>query len=634
MKIHLYSIAGAMLAVISLGAEVKAGGTFPAASDAGITTFADDDEALELPYTPSSSDFTFFHGPTCTRDWGASSGQISFWGGGTADAYAVMPKLHLSQGKAYELSFSTRISRDGEANYKNLAVKMGLTPDADGLSEILWDETIMSTTSANKKQIFSVPSDGDYYIAFWCHGQTSTWDIYVNDISLQEVDVTPRPVTDLSAEPAPNGELKVNLTWTNPSETTVGETLDIIEKVEVLRGSDVIETLENVEGGKVMSYEDAVDQAGKYTYSVIPYLGDKPGEAAEVTSSWVGKAVSITSVSNVVAEPVVNSTTSVSLTFDRAQAVEGYLDQADVAYKITRSTNGGSEETLENEWKGELPYVDNTITELGSYVYRVYTVYNGNTSITGTASNSVVTGGYANLPYFQDFTTSSSLSLFTLFHGPDGSRDWGYSSGALQYWGGPTADAYAVMPVFHLEAGKDYELKFDTRISSSTSSNYKNLEIKIGQTPDVAGLDKTLWSETVTNGSYSTFKQIFSVENTGDYYIGFHCFGTANSNDIYVDNVNLEEVVATPKAVTELTATPAPLGALKVSLSWVNPSETVTGETVDVVDKVEVLRGNDVVATLENLDGGSESSYDDTVDAAGTYTYKVIPYLGQKAGEE
>ncbi|MDE5785763.1 MAG: choice-of-anchor J domain-containing protein, partial [Duncaniella sp.] len=336
----------------------------------------------------------------------------------------------------------------------------------------------------------------------------------------------------------------------------------------------------------------------------------------------VGKATSIPAVTDVVAEPVADNEKAVNLTFTQPEPTTGYMDPADVAYRITRSDNGATAITLEDAWQGEQPYVDNTIPELGSYVYHVYTIYNGNASFSSVASNAVVTGGCASLPYSQDFSGAQSGQLYTFFHGEDGTRDWSRnSSAALNYWGGTTADAYAVTPKFALESGKAYELTFDTHVSRAASP--KNLAVKIGLTPTVEGLNEELWSEAVSNTLNNKISQIFSVPATGEYYIAFHCFGESNSDDIYVDNITLAEIVATPKPVTDLAATPAAEGALKVTVSWTNPSESTAGETLDVIEKVEVLRGTDVVATLENLEGGSASTYEDTVAEAGTYTYSV-----------
>ncbi len=238
------------------------------------------------------------------------------------------------------------------------------------------------------------------------------------------------------------------------------------------------------------------------------------------------------------------------------------------------------------------------------------------------------------LPYSQNFSDSNSLDLFMTFFGEEGQRTWTRNgNGYIIFWqSSGTADAYAVMPKFHLEAGKAYELSFNTWIQSGGPTNYKHVYVVMGETPDAAGLNQDLFDVNV-EWQYSTpTSGIFSVEADGDYYIAFRCYGQTNSNNVCLDDILLQEVEATPVAVTDLTATPGAEGALEVTLSWVNPTKTTAGETLDTIEKVEIKRGDDVIATLENVTPGETSTYTDTVDTDGIFTYTVAAYMGENAG--
>ncbi|MDE7135753.1 MAG: fibronectin type III domain-containing protein, partial [Muribaculaceae bacterium] len=79
---------------------------------------------------------------------------------------------------------------------------------------------------------------------------------------------------------------KVNLSWTNPTQTVGGAELSEITKIEVLRNGEVIATLD----GNAESYVDNIDEAGKYTYSVIAYNGEDASEPSSASTGFVGGA--------------------------------------------------------------------------------------------------------------------------------------------------------------------------------------------------------------------------------------------------------------------------------------------------------------------------------------------------------
>ncbi len=67
-------------------------------------------------------------------------------------------------------------------------------------------------------------------------------------------------------------------------------------------------------------------------------------------------------------------------------------------------------------------------------------------------SNAVVTGRNRTSALLAGFLGLSSTALFTFFHGEGAKPRLEPQLNALNYWGSP-ADAWAVLPKFHLEAG-------------------------------------------------------------------------------------------------------------------------------------------------------------------------------------
>ena len=72
-------------------------------------------------------------------------------------------------------------------------------------------------------------------------------------------------------------------------------------------------------------------------------------------------------------------------------------------------------------------------------------------------------------------------------------------------------------------------------------------------------LSKTSWPVERPEGDKAG---VFTPEADGDYYIGFHCYSKSYQGDFLFQKFTIEEVLALPGAVTELTATAADGGEL------------------------------------------------------------------------
>lgn len=140
---------------------------------------------------------------------------------------------------------------------------------------------------------------------------------------------------------------------------------------------------------------------------------------------------------------------------------------------------------------------------------------------------------------------------------------------------------------------------------------------------------------------YTTAKNqniVFHVEETGDYNLVFRCYGIANSTDVYIDDLSLAETPVAPNPVDELTAVPDANGALEVALTFTAPSADNTGNALEKVEKIVVKRTNTdksvtTAATFSDKPAGRAVTFKDEVEESGVYTYEVIPYAGENAGE-
>lgn len=630
----------------------------------GILSQAGAQTVYEEQFSSSSSinDFTIFHNGSGTRDWYYSSGYLTYWDSRytDAEAWAVTPGIEFEAGKVYQLSFDAR-NASSSSYTNNIYVYLETTNNKDEISiegkDYLTYEKITSNSTATQTKTvkFSVPETGTYYLGFVNKGElTSANNVNLDNIKVTEVIEGPLGVTGLTAVPGENGAATATLSWTNPSMTDMGNPLGEISKIEVYRGrtsysTELVYTLEDEQyltpGAEVTFTDSEVPESGVHYYEVRVYAGEGKSPLTSVKCDWIGKDSSLKALGTVTAS--VNDNDEVVLEFDIPEGSNGaYVDPADVAFKIERKLKSAYSYTvIEAAYSGELPYIDTTPEPFNIYTYRVSTVYNGSTGSAKT-SNDVTVAGCASVPYTQGFNDSNAFSFFTTFKGGTGLYyTWTYYSYNIRYYNGgrygdTTADAWTITPKIKLEAGKVYQLGYDSWISTSGEDNYKDLFVTVGTEP-TAEAQKALneGNATVTNTSSAAADShrnvILTVDADGEYYIGFHIYGKTSTAYIYLDNISIIEINEVPVAVANLTVTPADEAALEATITWTNPTTANTGNEITSLSKAELMRDGEVIYTKENPVPGEDETYtdNDATLTSGSHTYTVITYIGENASD-
>lgn len=488
-----------------------------------------------LPYSQPFSDsnsldlFGNFTGSASTTKWNKPTynnfvqvAQTS----GTMDAWLVTPPFELKAGTYYDLSFDTSSS---STKPKDFEVMLGQAPTAEALTTSLFDETLeLSSTAKTNSVRFKADADGRYYIGFHAKGAASAGYLRLTNINLSEVIVAPVAATGLSAKANADGELKVDLAWTNPSTDVLGNELSVISKIEVLRGSEVIKTYSNATPGEAMKLVDEVEAPGKYIYSVVAYLGENAGEAATVTSDKVGGAMS--------------------------------------------------------------------------------------------------------LPYTADYSTADAFADWTMPALASGDK-WTYNS-TYQRLETPDKDGlWLFTPEFKGKKG----VVTVTLTGARRSTYSETVNVALYKTADPAAeAQSEVKTFTFDSTSQTDAEFSFEVAEAGVYTIGI--YRPKSGWNLYLYGTVIEQTSAVidtaPLAATDLVVAGDKDNDTLVHLSWVNPSKMEGGDNLAEITKVEILRDEAVVATLtEGLTPGEAAAYDDTVDAAGVFTYSIVVYNGEDASE-
>lgn len=541
-----------------------------------------------------------------------------------ADDWLVSPAVHLEPGK-YEVGGYVVQRSLYSSDKQSFELTMGTAPTAEAQTTVFASESAYTSKLYKATTgVVTVAVAGDYHFAIHLISKSYMGNCGFQKFVISKMAPIPAHVSGLTVEAGAKGALQATLKWTNPTKDSDGADLAKFSGVKVSRGSQLIATLAGAKG-EAMTYVDTdITSAGTYTYSVLAYNedADAKGAAPTATTGWVG----VDTPKPVTDLAAVTDGGKVTLTYAApTEGVNGgYVDLAGLTYRITRGT-----EVLAEDFAGTT-YTD-SVASLGRYTYSVQAQAGGKTS---TAQSLTVRAGDGfGVPYSESFDQASAADLFTIKNVSGDIRTWKYNSSkkCMEYWGNSSfADHWIFTPPIKLEAGKTYELKFNTGLENAASStSYKNLEVSVGTVDLVAAQTTKLFAEQIKSAIMEGKTAYYTAPADGSYNFAFRVYGATNSYSIYLDDISVDVAAVIPAAVADFSATPAAKGALAVALSWTNPAKTVSGLDLAAIDKVEVYRGADLISTLENPQPGVAAAVTDSVPAAGVYTYQVYAYVGE-----
>jgi hypothetical protein len=101
--------------------------------------------------------------------------------------------------------------------------------------------------------------------------------------------------------------------------------------------------------------------------------------------------------------------------------------------------------------------------------------------------------------------------------------------------------------------------------------------------------------------------------------------GTAQNDNIWALELADAAPAVAPGAPTDLSVVAGAMGALSAEISFNNPALTVGGDPLTELDAVMIHRNGELIHTLSNpVIGGTVSYTDNSVPAAGMFTYEVV----------
>lgn len=166
-----------------------------------------------------------------------------------------------------------------------------------------------------------------------------------------------------------------------------------------------------------------------------------------------------------------------------------------------------------------------------------------------------------NVPYANGFESTNNLSCFTYedvnggfmsgwaleddfpTHAGEGGMMYTYDSDL-------PGDDWFFLPGLQLTAGVSYELTFRYRSGLGVTGLFENLDVDYGTAPNAAAMSGTrLLSfediDTSFDSDFALATVTFTPTADGAYYIGFHCFSEADQGYIQIDDVTVDQTLAT-----------------------------------------------------------------------------------------
>lgn len=392
-----------------------------------------------------------------------------------------------------------------------------------------------------------------------------------------------------------------------------------------------------VEAGATVTLPLTLEEGGNVTFSVK--LANEAGEGQTATlTKWIGPDAP-KAPTNVLLSISEEGQVSLSWTAPTECVNGGFMGT--LTYNIYRIVGG--EESLAAQGISETSFTEQLeITTLKEYVYAVVAVNNGTPSARSLSNKQVAGDGFG-VPFVEDFGADSHLEYFTVVNVNNDSDRWGELTWQLHtsvnYMGGNVqsyeemwcqtdgaTDDWLFTPPIQLGPGNAYALRF--KMKAGYEDTPEKFEVMFGRSATIEGMTTQLMPErSINNTEYITFEKEFIVTEAGSYCFGFHATPNKGSS-LYLDDIEIRVNAspAAPARAENLSIVAEATGMLQTSISFNAPTKTIAGDALTSITKIEVLREETLIATIDAPAVGSKQTLTDNGPVNGYNVYTVIAY--------
>lgn len=365
-------------------------------------------------------------------------------------------------------------------------------------------------------------------------------------IPVEQKKGVPAPVADLSGLFTTDG---VVVTFTAPALTAEGADLagelayellldgSALDSGSIAPGAAYSKTFAMSEGSHALELKVSNDKGFAEPAMASVFVGyDTPGAPGNPTATLAGDG-------------------NVNLSWEAATGVNGgVLDFGRITYSIVR--NPGNVAVASGLAATEFTDVTDADARQIEYVYTVSSCFDGE-AVASASTNPVMVGKPYTIPYEQTFDSESSLAEMGIKvidldnNGTWELKDDGTGNQYVETIGGDyrTRRDYLFFPFVSLKAGVTYTLAF--RIANDSQFHGTQLRIFLSRSQSdnsddfVSPYINPNFDHRGPGEGYEAFtpyEMNFTVEQDGDYSLGFYDFGTYyTDNAITLDDVSIRE---------------------------------------------------------------------------------------------
>lgn len=379
----------------------------------------------------------------------------------------------------------------------------------------------------------------------------------------------PAKVEDLAGRFTGKGS-DVEVTFTLPDKTYGGSSLKGNVKYSLTADGSEIDA-GAAEAGSLYAKTFSL-AAGNHTLTVTMSNGSGNGPVASA-NVFVGfdEPDAVTNIKTSV------NGNEVTLTWDEPKGINGgVIDLSQITYSVTRIPEWDEVATglTETTFTDKIPEAP-----ISEYTYTV-TVYNGSEAGLTGVSEPVLVGKANTVPYRQDFDSVSDLGdiAYKVINDRPSSNTWildndgngnKFMSVTGQYPN--NRDDYFFTAPISFSKGITYNLKFKIANNSATENTQIRILLSRAQSRSEEFhlrpyIEPNLVFRSGTDhvGEFEEQSMTFSVEESGEYCLGFYDFGSYyTSNTVYIDDI-------------EITAEEMPGPAIDMAVTEVKAPETVS----------------------------------------------------------
>ena len=385
--------------------------------------------------------------------------------------------------------------------------------------------------------------------------------MYIPYYSADSRDAAGR-ATDINATPNAEGNLSVDLSWTNPTKTWSGDELKELAEVQVYRklsyadkcalssediyaNSVCVATVQATAAdlGKSMTWTDNAPIDGMNTYYIVPCRVS--GEKGVPDSIRCAAGVDIPGVPTNFVATVAGE--GVSLKWDAPVDGKnnGFISQADLRYDIVRNPG---KVTVATDVAGTA-YTDNTVAELQRTKFTYTIVAKNAKGCSDPVESNTVAAGMPPLPPVEfPITSADEADQWTAFENiGDGQLfEWaGWTNAYRVVVGSSTGDDWTASPAFRLEKGKTYV--FTSKFRNDYPGVGHTISRYVGTSPDFAGMTTMIGEEKEYSSEYYydanpvvAYEDKFTAPADGTYYFGFRISDHSGYDVMYFYGVDIE----------------------------------------------------------------------------------------------